>query len=423
MTVLTTPAPAPLTEEPPPGSPGALGRLDEALEIVRAVVADVDPDRVTGEEASLVLERFVKLERAVAAGRLGFARRAAQCMTWREEGHRSAAAWLAQKAKISVGEAISTLDTAGKLPVLPATAEALRQGTLSPRQADVIADAASADPRSEEDLIEAAGYLSLKSLQHRAALVKTATDDQAARLANIRKSRFLRHWLDPEGAFHLHAKVTPDAGADVMALVKGRAMFVAEEALKAQVRAESQAAYEADALVALVTGDIRQDTFGGLTGGRRRNPTVVYHVSIEALRRGRLEEGEVCEVPGIGVVPLAVLEDVVGDATAKVVIRDGVDVATVCHVGRSVPAAIETALEVRDPVCVVPGCDVGLSLEIDHWKVPFAKGGPTALWNLARVCRFHHQMKTYEGYELRGGPGQWEWVPPRAAGEPRAAEP
>ncbi|MDE3087564.1 MAG: DUF222 domain-containing protein, partial [Acidobacteriota bacterium] len=227
MTVLTAEAPA---EASPAAAGGALVRLDEALEAVRGVVADVDPDRVTGAEASLVLERFVKLERAVAAGRLGFARRASQCMTWREEGHRSAGAWLAQKAKISVGEAISTLDTAARLPGLPTTREALRNGVLSARQVEVIADAAIADPRSEEDLIEAAGYLSLKALQHRAALVKAARDDETRRVANIRKSRFLRHWLDPEGAFHLHAKLTPDAGADVVALVKGRAMFVAEEA-------------------------------------------------------------------------------------------------------------------------------------------------------------------------------------------------
>ena len=421
MTVVVTPQAT--AEECSARSEGALARLDEALLSVRTVVAEVDPDRVTGEEASLVLERLVKLERAVAAGRLGFARRAAQCMTWREEGHRSAAAWLAQKAKISVGEAISTLETADKLPELPTTREALRQGTLSARQVDVIADAASADPRSEEDLIEAAGYLSLKALQHRAALVKASTDDQAERVANIRKTRFLRHWLDPEGAFHLHAKLTPDAGADVMALVKGRAMFVAEEAVKAKVASEPGAAYEADALVALVTGDVRQDTFQGLVGGRRRSPGVVYHVNLESLRRGRIEAGEVCEVAGVGVVPLAVIEDVVGDATAKLVIKEGVDVRTVCHLGRTVPATVETALEARDPVCVVPGCDVALSLEIDHWKVPFAKGGPTALWNLARVCRFHHQMKTYEGYELLGGPGAWEWVPPPAAEEPAAAEP
>ncbi|HMK63279.1 MAG TPA: HNH endonuclease signature motif containing protein, partial [Acidimicrobiales bacterium] len=178
---------------------------------------------------------------------------------------------------------------------------------------------------------------------------------------------------------------------------------------------EARAAYEADALVALATGDRRLATFQGQVGGRQRNATVVYHVNLEALRRGQLEAGEVCEVPGVGPVPLATIENVVGDAVAKLVIGNGVDVTTVCHLGRTVPAHVETALEARDRSCVVPDCDVTLSLEIDHWKVPFAAGGPTALWNLARLCHFHHQLKTYEGYQLRGGPGSWEWVAPSDA--------
>ncbi len=400
-------------------SSGVLARLDQALAIVRDLVEGVDPGAVTGEEASLVLERLVKLDRAVAAGRLRFADRAAQCLTWREEGHRSAADWLAQKTKVSLGEAISTLETARRLPDLPATTEALRQGMLSVPQVREIAAAAAVDATAEADLIEAAGYLSLKGLQNRARIMKAAAGDEAERRANIRKGRFFRHWLDPEGAFHLHARLTPDSGANVVSAVRSRASFVVDEAMHAGVPPESKAAYEADALVALITGDFRQDTFQGQIGGRRRDPSVVFHVSAEALRRGNLEDGELCEVPGVGTVPLAVIEDVIGDATAKLIISDGVDVTTVCHMGRTVPAHVETALEARDRICVVPGCDVSVSLEIDHWKIPFAKGGPTALWNLARICHFHHQMKTYEGYELRGGPGKWEWVPPsgsRASG-------
>jgi hypothetical protein len=398
---------------------GVLARLDRALAIVQEVVEDAEPDRVTGEEASLVLERLVKLERAVAAGRLGFARRAAQCMTWKQEGHRSAADWLAQKTKVSVGEAISTLETARRLPDLPATSEAFRHGALSVAQVREIASAAAADPASEAYLIEAASYLSLKGLQNRARIVKSGSRDDAARVASIHKDRFLRHWLDPDGAFHLHARLTPDSGASVMSAVRARALFVEEEARHAGIVPESRSAHEADALVSLINGDHRQDTFQGHVGGCRRDATVVYHVSLEAFRRGSLQSDDLCEVPGVGAVPLAVVEDVLGDATAKLVIHDGVDVRTVCHLGRTVPAHVDTALEARDRTCVVPGCDVSLSLEVDHWKIPYAKGGPTELWNLARLCRFHHQLKTYEGFQLRGGPGRWEWVPPagsRASG-------
>ncbi len=401
----------------------ALARLDHAIEVVQAVLAGVDPECVSGEDAGLILERFVKLARPVAAGQLAFARRVETCMTWKQEGHRSAADWLAQKTKTSVGEAISALKTAKRLPDLPATADALRRGTLSVPQVHEIAAAASVDPASEADLIEMAGYLSLKGLQYRARLIKAAATDEAERNAAIRKGRFLRHWLDPEGAFHLHTRMTPDAGAEVLAAVRARANFVAQEAVLAGTAEEGASAYESDALVALVTGDVRYDTFHGLTGGRRRTPGVVYHVSLEALRRGQLEPGELCEVPGVGPVPLKVIENVVGDAMGKLVITNGVDVTTACHLGRTVPAHVETALEARDRTCVVPGCDVTLSLEIDHWQVPFSKGGPTALWNLARLCRFHHQLKTYEGYELRGGPGHWEWVPPPPPGEPPVPPP
>ena len=389
--------------------------LDRALEMVQTV-AQVDVGTVTGDDASLVLERLIKIHRAIAAARLAFAGRAAECMTWRQEGHRSAADWLAQKAKTSVSEAISELETARRLPQLPSTFQALRQGSLSVPQAREIASAAVVDPSSETELIEAAGYLSLKGLQYRTRLVKAVAVDEAERIASLRQGRFFRHWLDHEGAFHLHARVTPDNGASVLSMLRARANFVADEARLAGAAPESQSAYEADALVALVTGDNRLATFKGQVGGRVRNAMVVYHVSLAALRRGQLEDDETCEVPGVGTVPLAVIENVVGDAMAKLVISDGVDVTTVCHVGRTVPAHVETALEARDRTCVVPDCHVSLSLEIDHWKVPFAKGGPTALWNLARLCHFHHQMKTYEGYELRGGPGRWEWVAPPGPG-------
>lgn len=402
-----------ITDEPA-AAPGLdpLADLERALCIVRSVVEQHEPDRVSGEQAAVLLERLVKLERAVAAGRLGYARRAADCMGWREEGHPSAAAWLAQKTKISMGEAIATLETASTLPTLPATMEALRLGELSVPQVREIAAAAKADPLVEGDLIEAAGYLSLKGLQNRARAMRAAATPEPERIKAIERGRFLRHWSDPDGAFHLHARLTPDAGAEILSAVKSRAMFVIDECTRGEPLTLPMEAYEADALVALVSGDYRQATFEGNIGGRTRLATIFLHVSLSALRRGKLEDGEICEIPGVGPVPLAVAEHLMGDSITKLVIADGVDVNSVCHLGRTVPTHIETALEARDRTCVVPGCDAHLSLEIDHWKIPFARGGPTELWNLARLCRFHHQLKTYGGFELSGGPGAWEWAGP-----------
>jgi hypothetical protein len=96
----------------------------------------------------------------------------------------------------------------------------------------------------------------------------------------------------------------------------------------------------------------------------------------------------------------------------KVIIKKGVDVTSVVHVGRAVPAHLRSALERRDPVCVVPGCEETQRLEIDHYKVPFHLDGPTEMWNLCRLCHWHHHLKTHCGYALVGDPGSWEWRTP-----------
>jgi hypothetical protein len=115
-------------------------------------------------------------------------------------------------------------------------------------------------------------------------------------------------------------------------------------------------------------------------------------------------------------VPLSVARELFGDCFVKFVISDGIDVRTVVHYGRSIPAHLKTALQFRDRCCVVPGCGRTFGLEYDH-IVEFAKGGPTTLDNLCRLCRPHHGLKTHKGYRISGGPGHWEWVGPGRARE------
>ena len=164
---------------------------------------------------------------------------------------------------------------------------------------------------------------------------------------------------------------------------------------------------------------------GSAPSGKRRRPkpgsgppraTVICRVELAALLRGSLEPGERCEIPGVGPVPLSVARELFGDCFVKFVISDGIDVRTVVHYGRSIPAHLKTALQFRDRCCVVPGCGRTFGLEYDH-IVEFAKGGPTTLDNLCRLCRPHHGLKTHKGYRISGGPGHWEWVGPGRARE------
>jgi 5-methylcytosine-specific restriction endonuclease McrA len=111
----------------------------------------------------------------------------------------------------------------------------------------------------------------------------------------------------------------------------------------------------------------------------------MVHVRVDhaALLRGHTEHGEVCEIPGIGPIPVSVARQLAGDSVLSVLVTDGVDVTAVAHAGRTIPASIRRALLERDPVCVVPGCEVSDGLEIDH-IVPFGEGGTTSIAKLTR---------------------------------------
>ncbi|MEN9594359.1 MAG: hypothetical protein RLY23_842, partial [Actinomycetota bacterium] len=151
---------------------------------------------------------------------------------------------------------------------------------------------------------------------------------------------------------------------------------------------------------------------------------------LNALKRGHTEHGEICEIAGVGPVPVANATEYLGEAFLKLLVLDGVDIRTVAHMGRHIPAPLRTAVEERDRLCQVPTCDMSIGLEIDHIVgleidhiVPFAEGGPASLENLVRLCKRHHLQKTHDGYRLVRREqearerddeevGAWEWRRP-----------
>jgi len=397
--------------------------LENARRNVARHLATADADRVTSTQAAELVTLFAEIERLGAAGKVLYAGRAAQSMVWRDQGHRSAASWIAQKTGVGIGDAMATLETAEALGSLPETSEALRRGELSAPQVKVIAEAAATDPRAEAELLKAAASDGLKGLRERAAQVRAVAGSAAEEIARykaVRAARYVRHWADPDGAFRLDAKLTPDAGARLISALESEA-DVRSQQFRGSPEQEHPAAYMADALVALVAGDPTGPGDSGpgpegpsgptrATGSGR--PAVSIRVDAVALRRGYVEGGETCLIPGVGPIPVATVTNALSDAYVKLFVVDGADILSVCHVGRTVPAHVQSALEARDPTCVVPGCDTAKGLENHHWQVPYFECGTSTLDNLARVCWWHHSMITYEGYVLSGGPGSWEMRAP-----------
>jgi hypothetical protein len=149
-------------------------------------------------------------------------------------------------------------------------ADALRTGELSPARARQVAGVLKIDPGSEDELVEAAkdtkeSHRQLADRCLRAKAKARSTEDTKAHYERIRRSRYLRHYTDGDGAFRLEGLLTPDSGAKVLAALKPTRTVIFDEARRLGVR-ERPEAYEADALVALLTGERPAPAPGGETG-------------------------------------------------------------------------------------------------------------------------------------------------------------
>lgn len=372
-------------------------QLRDAVSAVRGILDELDQTRLSANEAAYLVDSFAELERLSVAGRTLTGRAVAQSDLWQRLGFRTPAQWMAVRSQSTMGAAIATLETGRKLDELPATREAFKAGSLSAHQAREISAAAAADPSAERSLLDVAQTESVAGLRERCRQVIASAVRDSDADERLHRSRYLRHWTDADGAVRLDARLTPDSGARLIASVISRGNAMRDQAHRVG-KPERREAYAADALVSLV---------GGLSSG----PRAVVHVHVDhaAWERGHTVGGETCRIPGIGPVPVSAARRLASDGVLKAVLDEAADVRAVAHFGRTIPARLRTALEARDQTCVVDGCDERENLEIDHVQ-PLAEGGPTRLDNLARLCRYHHAMKTHRGWCLQGKPGAWSWV-------------
>jgi hypothetical protein len=152
----------------------------------------------------------------------------------------------------------------------------------------------------------------------------------------------------------------------------------------------------------------------------RTNIKVIVRIDYDALRRGWAEGDEVCEIDGLGPVPVAAARALLDDAFVAAVLTKGTDIRKVVHLGRRPTALQQTALQWRDPTCAVDGCPNRLGLEIDH-NTGWCHTHTTELDDLAPLCHHHHWLKTYEGWRLEPGPGPRRLLPPGHSAQTRGS--
>lgn len=143
---------------------------------------------------------------------------------------------------------------------------------------------------------------------------------------------------------------------------------------------------------------------------------LIVRIDHAALLRGHTVPGEVCELAGIGPIPVTTARHLARDAFLTAVTTNGIDIQKVVHLGRAATAHQRTALQARGMTCAVPGCGTTTRLEIDHldgWAITRR----THIDQLDWLCHHHHNQKTNHSYRLAGPPGNRTWHP---AGEPVA---
>ena len=156
---------------------------DEGL---AAYVANLDPAVIDGRDAMKLALHHVQMEKLNSAAKTILLQRVAETRTWAHRGDRSMAHWLAREAGISLGEAMSTVDTAARLEECPATETALRAGKLSRVQANEVTSAAVLDPASETRLLQKAQRGTFKDLKQFSARVQAAVRDDITEHVRIR---------------------------------------------------------------------------------------------------------------------------------------------------------------------------------------------------------------------------------------------
>lgn len=384
--------------------------LEVLVREARVLVAGLDVDRLSGAEAREHVEGFAELERLAHAGKLLATGRLVESGAGPgDDSFRDTDTWLASVSGTTIGAARATTKAATRIVAQPTVAAAVRSGALSGPQAELVASAAAADEASAERLVALAQHAGAKGLRtecHRVIAAAMPPDVERATAEYVYAQRSLRHTTRADGSATITMTGPTDRTAMVMAALEPfeRAIFTDNRRSGAH---EHPDAVAFDAMVEAT----RTGAAHGPDATRSGRPlaTIVVHVSQEAFARGSTRPGERCEIEGAGPIPVSSAHRLSSDAIVKALVTDGIDITRVVSLGRSVPAALATGLGVRDPVCVIEGCEVDRHLEIDH-NVPYAQGGPTSYENNDRVCGHHHALKTRHDLRRLGPRGRQRLV-------------
>ena len=364
-------------------APGALyDQISKDRHQLRAEL--LDSAAVTGKTDRERLRRILSADRA--------------CLH-RQEGARNTAEMVAAFFQISKWKAQRWVDAAHAIEKLPHLSGALEAGSLSLDKTVELTRFAT--PETERKLVRWARRVTVGRIRQRADEALRASKDEVESAHNERRFEW---WFNDQAMF-FEGMVPAEQGAALVEAIDRLAHELspdpdAAHSLLDQDEVPCMGQRRADALVMLVTSSDGKET---------AKPTVVVHISAEALSRG---DGN--GVTGSGeVLAPEIVEMLCCDSHIQAVVED--------PDGRPLAAGSEKRFPSRDlrravlrrdgHACTFPGCGMKRFVDIHH-IVPFPKG-PTEYDNLVTVCRVHHGLVHKMGWTVALEEGLVSWFRPR----------
>ena len=369
-----------------------VARVVSAAGSLRGLLRGVDVEALSGDECAGLAEELARVEKACAAVRAMAAARAADHGSYGGRGgFGNAEDWAASITGDTRSAARSDLATGSRLGDCPKTRDAAVEGEVSLGQADEITRTEAEKPGSEDDLVERArSGASRQALADECRKRRQAGMDLDALAARQRSLRSLRTWTDGDGMVCGRFRLEPALGVSILNRLGREAERLHREARRAG-STEPFEAHAADALVSMLGS-------GGEAKRRRTRADVVFVVDLRTYREGQHDD-TVCHVVGGGPVAPDVVREMSKDGFLKVVFHDGVNVHTVTHLGRYIPAELRTALELGDPPeldgVACSGCGKRFGIQWDHLQ-PVCAGGVTSFANEDPKCFECHVRKSEE---------------------------
>ncbi|KQZ83263.1 HNH endonuclease [Microbacterium sp. Root166] len=303
----------------------------------------------------------------------------------------------------------------------PAALDSLGRAGMTERHAEILVDLLdSAEPEVRKRLVPRAVELAeeLPVGSFRRALRRLVELEQSATMAE-------RHEAALQGR-----RVVVEPAGDGMAWIHALGPEVEAHAIYNRLTAKAKAicahpdeTRTLDQVRADIFGDLLIDGDTAHLAPEARGIRATVTVTVPVLTLLDPEASDSTDagpavVEGLGPIPLAKARELAGDADGWTRILTHPETGIVLSVGRDQyrpPPALRRLARWRADRCMAPGCGIPAArCEIDH-TIAWEHGGPTALENLAPLCKGHHTIEHHGGWRVEQVPdsgGALHWTSP-----------